>query len=59
MESVFKDFERETLPYGQSVVVVASLETTTGGNRLINPLGNRLQVLMGTEETIRLRDRRG
>ncbi|MFG6104403.1 hypothetical protein D0962_34270 [Leptolyngbyaceae cyanobacterium CCMR0082] len=53
VDSVFKDFERETLPYGQSVVVVASLETTVDGNRLIDPLGNRLQVLMGTGEEIR------
>ncbi|EKV02151.1 hypothetical protein Lepto7375DRAFT_4359 [Leptolyngbya sp. PCC 7375] len=53
VDSVFKDFERETLPYGQSVVVVASLETTADGNRLIDPLGNRLQVLMGTGEEIR------
>lgn len=53
VDTVFKDFERETLPYGQSVVVVASLETTADGNRLIDPLGERLQVLMGTEETIR------
>lgn len=52
VDSVFKDFERETLPYGQSVVVVASLETTADGNRLIDPLGNRLQVLMGTGEEI-------
>ncbi|MEM7795970.1 MAG: hypothetical protein AAF579_16145 [Cyanobacteria bacterium P01_C01_bin.118] len=53
VDTVFKDFERETLPYGQSVVVVASLETTTDGNRLVDPLGNRLQVLMGTKEEIR------
>lgn len=53
VDSVFKDFERETLSYGQSVVVVASLETTPDGNRLIDPLGNRLQVLLGTQEEIR------
>lgn len=53
IDTVFKDFERETLPHGQSAVVVASLETTTDGNRLIDPLGNRLQVIMGTQEEIR------
>ena len=53
IDSVFTDFERETLPHGQSAVVVASLETTSEGNQLIDPLGNRLQVLMGTEEEIR------
>ncbi|NEQ54813.1 MAG: hypothetical protein F6K11_32605 [Leptolyngbya sp. SIO3F4] len=52
VDSVFKDFDRETLPYGQSVVVVASLKPTTDGNRLIDPLGNRLQVLIGTQEEI-------
>lgn len=51
--SVFTDFERETLPHGQSAVVVASLETSPNGNQLIDPLGNRLQVLMGTEDEIR------
>lgn len=53
VDTVFKDFERETLPHGQSVVVVGGLETTPDGNRLIDPLGNRLQVLMGTEDEIR------
>ena len=52
VDTVFTDLERETLPYGQSVVVVAGLETTSDGNQLIDPLGNRLQVLMGTEEEI-------
>ncbi len=53
VDSVFTDFERQILPHGQSVVVVASLKTTPQGNQLIDPLGDRLRVLMGTEEDIR------
>ena len=53
IDTVFTDLERETLPHGQSVVIVAGLETTFAGTQLIDPLGNHLQVLMGTEEEIR------
>lgn len=53
VDSVFTDFERQTLPHGQAVVVVASLETNPQGNQLIDPLGNRLQVFIGTEAEIR------
>ena len=52
-ESVFTDLERQVLPYGESVVVVAGLESTPDGNQLVDPLGDRLQVMIGTEETIR------
>jgi hypothetical protein len=53
VDSVFTDIERQVLPQGQSVVVVAGLNTTPQGNQLVNPLGNRLQVLIGTEAGIR------
>ena len=53
IDSVYTDFERQVLPHGQSVVVVAGLERTTQGNQLIDPLGNRLKVLIGTEAEIR------
>lgn len=52
-DSVFTDLERQVLPYGEAVVVVAGLETTPTGNQLVDPLGDRLQVMIGTEETIR------
>ncbi|MEM9266101.1 MAG: hypothetical protein AAGA46_11305 [Cyanobacteria bacterium P01_F01_bin.13] len=53
IDTVFTDLEHETLPHGQSVFVAAGLETTPNGNQLVDPLGNRLQVLLGTEEQIR------
>ncbi|PZD70317.1 hypothetical protein C1752_14062 [Acaryochloris thomasi RCC1774] len=52
IDSVFTDFERQILPHGQAVVVVAGLEATPQGNQLIDPLGDRLQVLIGTEAGI-------
>ncbi|MDJ0707547.1 MAG: hypothetical protein QNJ46_30090 [Leptolyngbyaceae cyanobacterium MO_188.B28] len=53
IDSVFTDFERQVLPHGQSVVVTAGLETTAQGVQLIDPLGDRLQVLIGAEADIR------
>ena len=53
IDSVFTDLDRQVLPQGQSVVVVAGLEATAQGVQLIDPLGDRLQVLMGTEAEIR------
>ena len=53
VDSVFVDFDRQILPEGQSVVVVAGLETTPQGNQIIDPLGDRLQVMLGTEAEIR------
>jgi len=53
IDSVLTDFDRQVLPQGQSVVVVAALEPTAQGNQLVDPLGDRLQVLMGTEKSIR------
>ena len=53
VDSVFVDFDRQILPEGQSVVVVAGLETTPQGNQIIAPLGDRLQVMLGTEAEIR------
>ena len=52
-DSVFSDLEREVLPYGESVVIVAGLETTPEGPQLVDPLGDRLQVLIGNETEIR------
>lgn len=52
-DSVFTDLEREVLPYGASVVIVAGLESTPEGHQLVDPLGDRLQVWMGTETEIR------
>jgi hypothetical protein len=52
-DSVFTDIERQLLPEGQSVVIVASIDTGVPGNQLVDPLGDRLQVLIGTEESIR------
>jgi hypothetical protein len=53
VDSVFTDIERQVLTQGQSVVVVAGLNTTPQGNQLVDPLGNRLQILIGTEAGIR------
>jgi hypothetical protein len=52
-DSVFTDLERSVLPHGQTVVVVASLEPTSQGNQLVDPLGDRLQVRLGSEQEIR------
>ena len=53
IDSVFTDFERQVLPHGQSVVIAAGLEATAQGVQLTDPLGERLQVLIGTEADIR------
>lgn len=53
VDSVFTDVERRVLPQGQSVVIVAGLDTSPQGNQLIDPLGDRLAVLIGTEDSIR------
>lgn len=55
VDSVFTDFERQVLPHGQAVVVVAGLVTSPQGNQLIDPLGDRLQILIGSESGIRKR----
>lgn len=54
-DNAFVDLERRALLHGQSAVVVAGVETTETGARLVDPLGNRLQVHLGTEEEIRER----
>ncbi|MFH7242416.1 MAG: hypothetical protein ACHWZW_06150 [Spirulina sp.] len=56
--SVFVDLERQVLPYGQAVVVVAKVEATPQGNQLVDPLGDRLQVRLGTEDEIRQQGQR-
>ena len=53
IDSVLTDVSRQVLPYGESVVVVAALEATPNGPELVDPLGNRLQVHIGTEDDIR------
>lgn len=52
IDSVFVDLERQVLPQGQAVVIVASLEPSSEGNRLNDPLGDRLKVMLGTETEI-------
>jgi hypothetical protein len=47
--SVFTDVKRKVLPHGQSVVVVAGLRD----RQIIDPLGNRLKIELGTESEIR------
>jgi hypothetical protein len=47
------DVERAVLSQGASAVVVAGLEVTPDGNQLVDPLGDRLQVNLGTEAEIR------
>jgi hypothetical protein len=51
-DTVIVDVERSTLPQGASAVVVAGLEVTPEGNQLVDPLGDRLQVSLGTEAEI-------
>lgn len=53
LDSVFVDLERLVLPHGESVVVVAGVDASPTGNQLVDPLGDRLQVRMGTEQEIR------
>lgn len=40
--------ERQMLPYGQAVVIVAALKD----NQLVDPSGDRLRIALGTEEDI-------
>jgi hypothetical protein len=51
--SVTTEVERQVLPHGQAVVIVAGLESTPQGSQLVDPLGDRLQILLGTEAEIR------
>jgi hypothetical protein len=53
VDIVFTDLERRVLPDGHAAVVVASLVSTPNGNQLADPLGDRLQVRLGTEQEIR------
>ncbi|AFY38454.1 hypothetical protein Lepto7376_2159 [[Leptolyngbya] sp. PCC 7376] len=48
-DSAFTELERELLPYGQAVVVVAGIKD----QQLIDPLGDRLRIEFGTEEEIK------
>ena len=48
-DNAYTELERQALPYGQSVVIVAGLQD----NQLIDPLGDRLRIELGTEEEIR------
>jgi len=47
--SAFTDVKRQVLPHGQSVVVVAGLRD----RQIIDPLGDRLKIELGTESEIR------
>ncbi|MEB3231942.1 MAG: hypothetical protein VKJ64_13105 [Leptolyngbyaceae bacterium] len=53
VSSVLTDLERQVLPQGQTVVVVAGLKAHPEGNQLVDPLGDRLTILLGTEQGIR------
>ena len=53
IDTVLTDMSRQVLPYGESVVVIAALEATPNGPQLVDPLGDRLQVHIGTEADIR------
>lgn len=48
-DSAYAKLERQILPYGQSAVIVAGLKD----NQLVDPLGDRLRIELGTEEEIR------
>ncbi|GEM_PF-3532281 len=52
-DTVIVDVTRSALPYGASAVIIAGLETTNTGNQLIDPLGDRLLVKLGTEADFR------
>ena len=44
---------RRFLPQGQTVVIVAGLESQPAGNQLVDPLGDRLRIELGSEAEIR------
>ena len=54
--SVSVSLTRKFVPEGQSVVIFAVVEATTNGGQLIDPLGERLRVITGTEKEIRKTD---
>lgn len=56
--SISAEVIRQFIPHGQSVIIFAAVESTPNGGRLIDPLGQRLKVLMGTETEIRQTDSR-
>ncbi|MBE9029076.1 hypothetical protein IQ266_04785 [filamentous cyanobacterium LEGE 11480] len=43
---------RKFFPDGQSVVMIAAIEATPDGGRIVDPLGDRLKILPGTEQEI-------
>ncbi|MGF1460531.1 MAG: hypothetical protein ACFBSG_16075 [Leptolyngbyaceae cyanobacterium] len=43
------DVERALLPQGASAIIVAGLDTAAAGNQLVDPLGDRLMINLGTE----------
>ncbi len=50
--SISARLTRKYFPDGQSVVLVAAVEATPNGGQLVDPLGQRLQVIVGTETQI-------
>ncbi len=50
---VIVEVERAVLPQGASAVVLAGLAVTPEGNQLVDPLGDRLRISLGTEAAIR------
>jgi hypothetical protein len=52
VDRVSTDMSRLVLPQGQSAIVVAAVEATPEGAQLTDPLGDRLQVYLGTEDEI-------
>lgn len=52
-DAVIVDVSRSALPYGSSAIIVAGLKTTDAGNQLVDPLGDRLLVQLGTEADVR------
>ena len=50
--SIFPRVTRQFFPDGQSVVIFAAVESNPNGGQLIDPLGERLQVIKGTETEI-------
>jgi hypothetical protein len=51
-DSLSTEVTRRFLPQGQTAVIVAGLETTPEGPQLVDPLGNRLRVELGSEAEI-------